>query len=280
MKKKEKGENKMGIGRSYLLNHISNMEWMMQPTVLNSTMEVIKSKFTGDIVGQLNSLNSSVDTEIVELIKSGEKSIAVLNIEGVLVPKASFIEKACMGLTPTHELRTKFNELVEDSTVDKIILNLDSPGGTTTGIREFAEAIYEARDKKEIVAYSNTIMCSAGYYIASAASKVYASPSALTVNIGSYITIIKEKENSDFDVHIFSKGDLKTAGHPNTEMTEEEKNFFTEMVDESYNQFVTDVAKYRGLDTRVVEDTKSRFYKAEQVLGSFIDGLMTEDELI
>jgi ClpP class serine protease len=54
-------------------------------------------------------------------------------------------------------------------------VNIDSPGGEVNGANELAQAIYDARGKKPIVAYVGGAGASAAYWVASAADRVVAS---------------------------------------------------------------------------------------------------------
>jgi ClpP class serine protease len=66
-------------------------------------------------------------------------------------------------------LRNDLQAALDDPTVSAIILNIDSPGGEASGANELAQAVYEARGSKPIVAYVGGTGASAAYWIASAA---------------------------------------------------------------------------------------------------------------
>ena len=43
---------------------------------------------------------------------------------------------------------------------------------------------------------------------------------------------------------------------------------------------MSDVAKYRGMDTKVFEETEAGVYKVKDVKGTLVDHVMTLDELM
>lgn len=74
-----------------------------------------------------------------------------------------------------------------DTSITKINLNVNSPGGGTIGIIEASIVIYEARAKKDIVSVINTEAASAGYWLASRANCIVVMESSFVGSIGAEI---------------------------------------------------------------------------------------------
>jgi len=251
----------MEIGNSFLIQHFMDSVWLIHPEKLKTMTEVIVKKVSEDFDGSLNLLQLEPKERKPDFVQR-KGNIAVLNIEGVLVPKASWLDTLC-GFVSTLELHQQFNALVEDRTVDRIVLYLDSPGGNSIGIPEFAESVFQARKAKEIVAYTDVYMCSAAYWIGSAAEQLIATPSSMIGSIGTYISLIKEKQESqDFDIHIIQAGDNKLFGSPDTPLTDDEVAYFQEKVNRNYEIFTDAVAQYRNTTQEEVKNTKASYYSS------------------
>jgi len=247
----------MEIGSSFLIQHFMNSVWLIHPEKLKTMTEVILQKVMDD--GSFNLLQLEPRNEKRSHVqKIG--NVAILNIEGVLVPKASWLDTMC-GFVSTIELQTEFEQLVSDPMVKRIVLYFDSPGGTSLCIPEFANSVYRARSEKEVVAFTDTFMCSAAYFIGSAAEQVVVTPSSIIGSIGTYISLIKEKpEKRDFDIHIIQAGDNKLFGSPDTPLTDDEVSYFQEKVDANYENFTAAVAQFRNVSQEEVKKTKASYY--------------------
>jgi len=198
--------------------------------------------------------------------------IAILNIEGVLVPKASQLDSMC-GLVSTLELHNTYNELVEDSSVNKILLYLDTEGGATVGIPEFAESIKQS--SKETIAFTDIKMASAGYCIGSAADKIVATPSSTIGSIGTYMTLTKEnKENKEtFDTYFIQEGDNKLFGNPKTPISDAELNYFQGKVKVHNDLLISTIANNRNVSADEVRNTKASYYMSANAPEWMVDVL-------
>lgn len=268
----------MEIGNSFLIQHFMNSVWLINPEKLYTMTEIVVKKVIDDYDGSLNLLQVEKKEKKSYYIQIVD-DIAVLNIEGMLVPKASWLDAMC-GFSSTLELHSEFKNLVNNDKVKRIVLYFDSPGGVSTGIYEFAQSIYAARDKKEIVAFTDVDMCSAAYWLASAAEKIVVTPSSEIGSIGTYISIIKEKPNKDYDIHIFSAGENKLFGSPNTSLTEEESNYFKEKVNKNYEEFTLAVAKFRNVSQEDVKNTKASYYTSKDAPEWMYDILADADYIL
>jgi protease-4 len=119
--------------------------------------------------------------------------------------------------------------------------------------QEIYEAIkrFRADTRKKVVVSMSTVAASGGYYIACAADKIFANPGSITGSIGviaewyNYEELLKWAKLRSI---IFKSGELKDAGSPTRPLTEAEKEYFQELIDAMYDQFVTAVAVGRDMD--------------------------------
>jgi len=236
-----------------------NSVWLIHPEKLKIMSEVLVKKAIGDLNGSLNLLQLEPKEQKPAYVQRiGD--VAVLNIVGVLVPKASWLDTMC-GFVSTIELQNQFETLVADPTIKRIVLYFDSPGGSGMAIPEFANVVHEARNEKEIVAFTDCFMCSAAYWIGAAADQLVVTPSSIIGSIGTYMSLIKEKpETKEYDIHIIQAGSNKLFGSPSTPLTSDEINYFQEKVNQNYETFTTAISQYRNVIQEEVKNTKASYY--------------------
>lgn len=124
--------------------------------------------------------------EIGEFDRRG--NVAVINVFGALDYRYDFwawlFNSSCyIGLI------NQVNAAVNDPGITKIVLWIDSPGGGFHGQVECANAIYAARQSKEVVAVVDPEAASAGYWLASQATRIVCLESGWVGSIGSQTSI-------------------------------------------------------------------------------------------
>lgn len=140
--------------------------------------------------------------------------------------------------------------LRETNWAQSVMLNIDSPGGTTWGSDHLRMGVQRLAEEKPVVAFISGLGASGGYMVAGAAQKIIASPAALVGSIGviSYHPLAHElfqRIGIDFEVTKSTK--LKDMGAFYRESTEEEREKSQALVDEYHESFVQTVAKDRSL---------------------------------
>lgn len=185
------------------------------------------------------------------------KSIAVLDLFGVVAQRMGMMERVSGG-TSLESFSKAFRAAVEDDNVARIVLHVDSPGGSVFGTQELAAEIQAARGKKPITAVIDSLGASAAYWIASQADEVIATPGAQVGSIGVLAVHVDpsaayEEEGIRHQVMAIpeAKGD-GVAGPLSEEGVEHRMNTVTAI----YEQFTGAVAAGRGVS---VEKVKSDF---------------------
>lgn len=132
--------------------------------------------------------------------------------------------------------------------VKAILFDINSPGGTPVGSDEIANAIKKV--EKPTVAWIGDVGASGAYWIASASDKVVAHRMSITGSIGAYTTLIVVSGMMDklgIQHETLQSGLYKDVGNPFRNVTEADREIFSEMVNETYDEFVKAVAENRGL---------------------------------
>jgi capsid assembly protease len=133
---------------------------------------------------------------------------------------------------------------------DRIILDINSPGGYSEGIGEILSAIEYAKKRKQVIAFVPGVAASLAYWIASAAHRIVANESAIIGAIGTIVDVYKQ--DSEWRVTmVSSQTPLKVADPDKPETLVPVQ----EMLDDMTEIFIRNVAQGRGLDEKKVLDT-------------------------
>src|SRR5690242_3709847 len=89
-----------------------------------------------------------------------EDNVAVIPVQGTLMKRLSGIA-AWSGGCSYLGLRDQIQSAMDDGRVQGVLLDIDSPGGETTGCFELADFIYGLRGSKPIYAVANDCAASA-----------------------------------------------------------------------------------------------------------------------
>ena len=158
-------------------------------------------------------------------------------------------------------ITNRINAAVADTGIDKIVLHVDSPGGSIQGALEAANAVYSARESKEVVAVVDPTAASAGYWLASQATRIVGLESGWSGSVGAqweYVSMSRMLKEHGYDVEVLRSAVSpdKNSAHPYEPIKEKAKAEMQAMADHVGEQFVEHVARGRAL---TVEKVKSDF---------------------
>jgi len=201
---------------------------------------------------------------------------AVVTFDGVVGKRVGKLEKSS-GVLDLDDFSADIERLMDDETVDGIVLDINSPGGTVTGTPEAAAMVRAACDKKRVVAYTDTMCASAAYWVASQAWAVMASESAVVGSIGVYLPLTdtsRAYEMQGVTTHLIKSGKYKGTGVPGTAPTQEMLDRLQDRVDFIHAEFKADVRMGRG---SVADETmEGQDFFGKQAIGvGLVDGIGT-----
>lgn len=226
------------------------------------------------------SLSPTENVSETEVTSGDKNKIAVIKVDGEIIDSAS--EPGSILATATgasaSQLVKQIDRAEEDPNVKALILQINSPGGTAVAGQTITERLGKFRSSgKKLYVSMREVAASAAYEISTPADKIFANPETMTGSIGVIMQLTNYQGLYDkiglSDVTIKS-GAEKDIGNPARPMTDVDRAILQAMVDESYNNFVATVAKWRKLDEQKVRDlADGRVYTAKQALGN---GLIDE----
>jgi ClpP class serine protease len=139
-----------------------------------------------------------------------------------------------------------------------IVLRVDSPGGEASGLFEAvaqAQAMVAASGKR-VIACVDGRACSAAYAWACVAPEVVVPPSGEAGSVGvisSRVDATEAARKNGYRVELTVSGKRKAYGHPQTKVTDEEREDERTKVQDLADQFFALVAESRGMSVDDVE---------------------------
>ena len=261
-----------------VLNEISKNNWAMQLNSFNGILKGVSSSLEHIDYELFHRLDEEVKATTLSFLGTPvsntsysrrKGNIGSLLIDGPIIPRGSAFSDVS-GLTSISSLMNEFQALEADADIEKILLVIDSPGGSVTGLSDFVQVLNESQ--KPIEAINLGLMASAAYWIGSAADKIYSADTGL---IGSIGTILSMPDPDDRSTVIVST----QSPRKNMDITTKEgKADAQRIVDDLAAIFITSVASNRGVSEKTVLSKygKGAVFVAKDALGrGLIDGIIS-----
>jgi len=184
------------------------------------------------------------------------------------------------GYPDQSEMRGAMKALKADVDVKCVLKIFDSPGGSVAGTADYAEAISSLG--KPTIAYCEDMCASAAYWGASCCDKIYANSTAFVGSIGviSWLTdATKYYEDAGIKEIPITTGKFKAAGDPSQPATEETIEYMQSKIDAIYEQFVSTVAKRRGISKAKIKEMNAAVFVGEDAVSNgLVDGICSLDD--
>lgn len=209
----------------------------------------------------------------------GPDGIAQVTLCGVIAPGMPGIFEKLLGNTDSQTFRAEMMQCAGDAKVRGVLLNVDSPGGSTVGHDECRTAVMAVRNAgKPVLAYVHGESCSAAYGPSAMADFVYASESSILGNIGSILTRLDWSawgEEMGIKSEVFASDELKATFADELQPTSAaQAAFVQEFVKASADRFKASVAAARP--QIAAEDMAGQwFWAPEAVAKGFADFIST-----
>lgn len=188
--------------------------------------------FTGILIGMLISDQAQ---------SPGGDGVAVINVDGIIIDTDPYIKS--------------IRKIRETDSIKAVVVRINSPGGSVATSQEIYEELKGLGETMPVVASMGTVAASGGYYVACAASAIYANPGTVTGSIGviaqfaSYEQLLKWAK---VEVEVIKSGEFKDLGSPLRKMPEAEKAYLQTLIDSVHSQFKDTVAERRNLSLEKV----------------------------
>jgi len=262
--------------------------WAIEPAKLEEITGIYSTHLRGDKIdlAVLEAANGGPFNNQQERFYEVIDGTAVIPVRGVLAKRMNLFSRISGGAS-TQMIQQDFEQALTDPEVDAIVIHLDTPGGAVDGTAELAQAIFNGRGGKPIVALVDGLMASAGVWIGTAADLVLLTgPTDIVGSIGvvtQHIDTSVRQEKQGIKVTEIFSGKFKRIASENAPLTDEGRAVIQDQLDTIYSIFVEAVATQRGA---TVEDVLTnmadgRVFIGQQAIDAgLVDGVSTLPRLI
>lgn len=215
------------------------------------------------------------------------KKVAIIEVEGLLANKreSGLLEP---GDNPISLFAEQLDKAEADSDVEAVVLRINSPGGTVTASDIMYDRVMQFRQRthKPVIASTQDLAASGGYYVACGADRIVAQPTGIVGSVGViFLSLNFEGTMSKIGVRsdAIKSGSHKDMGSPLRTLTADERTIFQDMIDQYYAGFkgivqerrkITDPAKMSIIgDGRVMTAQQAIGLGLVDQLGSIDDAL-------
>ena len=187
---------------------------------------------------------------------SGEM-IGVVEIKGLIYESRDWVEM--------------LQKAEKDDEIRAIIVRIESPGGAVGPTQEVYQEIIRIDKEKPVYASFGSIAASGGYYIGSAARKIFANPGTLTGSIGVIMEFMDLSQLYKFakvDPYPMKSGRYKDMGDTARKLTAEENALIQDVLDSVHDQFKEDILKRRKdkIKGKFVDIAQGQIFSGSQAL--------------
>lgn len=222
-----------------------------QPLLIDVSHAQSVIEHQGKLMAQISPEKAGVDV-LASLLGSPAKpekigKVGVIPIKGAIGQNLMPIEKM-FGMVDVNDVKRQIFAFEQDPQVKHILFDIDSPGGTVTGVPELAQQIRTA--SKPTTSFTDSRALSAGFWIGSQATRFIATPSASVGSVGVYRVIHNSKEahaKQGVEVKVFKSGKHKAIGLPGTALDPESEALIQSEVEDIHADFKADVKSRRSM---------------------------------
>jgi signal peptide peptidase SppA len=211
-----------------------------------------------------------------------KNNIAVIPIHGVLTPGNSFFTYF-FGGTSYKTIQLAIHKAEGDTQVEKILLYIDSPGGTVKGAFETAAIIRSS--SKPAYTWSDGQLTSAAMLLAAPTKEIRITGKTNPVGsigvIATHVDHSKADERYGMSVTEIVSGKYKNITSDIKPLSTEGKKYLQEEVDYLFTLFADDLAQDRGLAIKTIVDWQAKIFIGQQAIDvGLVDGVATMSEYL
>ena len=268
---------------AHIIHYFNSAPWAILPEKLHAILSLIELKAAG-----LTLTASEIDARIGAQDRQesvSPSSVAILPIHGTISNRIGMLERMSGGMS-VESFTKDFRAAVNNPDIAAIVLDVDSPGGSTGGIEELANEIFAARDRKRIIASVNDLAASAAFWIASAAHEIALTPSGHVGSVGVlgvHMDFSAKAKAEGVAVTVVSAGKFKAEASEFSPMTGEARAAHQNIVDDRFDAFVRGVARGRKVSMKAVRNGfgEGRLVTAKEALAEgMVDSIETMDGVL
>src|SRR3990167_4134762 len=252
--KEHEGAKAMNFKYPRILEAITTTPWAILP----ETLQMICGIFTAAASG-----HGLTAEEIQARIGAAQRpsarrsgAVAVLPLHGPIAQRMNMMT-AVSGGTSTEMFGKQFRAVMAEPGIGSVIIEVDSPGGTISGVDELATEIFKARGSKPIIAQVNSMMASAAFWIGAACDEIVITPGGRMGSVGvimPHLDVSKRDEKEGVKMTLITAGKFKAEANMFEPLSDEARAALQHDVDEMYGMFLASLARSRGVSAATVRN--------------------------
>ncbi|MDR2449964.1 MAG: signal peptide peptidase SppA [Prevotellaceae bacterium] len=214
-----------------------------------------------DELARLTGVNTEKDLALLNIAKyaktvapnlTAKDRIAVVYADGEIS-----LGKSKDGITD-WQFANLLRDLRRKDNVKAVVLRVNSPGGSAQASEIIARELALLNEIKPVVVSMSNYAASGGYWISTPSRAIVANPTTLTGSIGVFgiVPNMEKGLRNHLGLTVGVAKTTKAADFPSVTrpLTAQERNKFQGMVDNTYTQFVANVAKDRETTEKNVDE--------------------------
>jgi signal peptide peptidase SppA len=229
---------------------------------------------------------SSAETPDAPRLFSLAGNVGVISISGALVNNDSWMNEY-RGTTGYPEIRAALIHAATHAEVKSIVLDINSGGGSVSGVSDTAELISSINKKMMPVhAFSDGIIASAAYWLGSSARTLSIGQVTEAGSIG-VLTVHKEISKmlkaEGINATVLRAGEFKALGNQYEALSDTAKAEIQGQLDQMYEMFAGHVAEARGVTYQVADQKMGQgrvFIGSKAVDVGLVDRISSFDAVV
>lgn len=231
------------------------------------------------VFGLIGSIGSSVSQDLLpyRVISDSPSDSAILiyDLQGAIQTGTATLPDSSRATGVFTEIvKRDFAKIKEDESIKGVVFRMNTPGGSVFASEVLGDLItdlMEYKNQSQAIYYYDQIVASGGIWSAMKTNNfVVANPYGETGSIGVVLSLPNYSDlanNIGYSETVIKSSDSKDIGNPLRDITDTEMRYFQEIVDQKYNQFVSVVAKGRGIEVSAVQTIANGYlYSNEEAL--------------
>lgn len=263
--------------RTIVIQQSAGRGWLFRALVLALSMSLLFNLVLYASYGEYFGTTQGPQEKYHAGDKLTNDRIALVEISGTISPPF------------TGQIIQAIEKAREDDNVKGVVLAIDSPGGLVADSHMIYHELERLREKKPVAVIMKRLAASGGYYVAMGAGpdgKIFAEPTTWTGSIGVIIphyNLTGLADKVGVRIEPLKTGELKDALSPFRELTDREREVWTAIMDEAFEQFIAVIDTNRApLDREQIKQLATgQIYTAKQALqAKLIDAIGFEEDAV
>ena len=216
-------------------------------------------------------------SQFEEQLRVDQDGCGYISINGPMMLNPGPYERMVIGAADMGRIADLVRVAASEDEINSLVVEINSPGGTVVGTPELAGAIREFNSTgKKSVAFTNSLMASAAYWVGSQCSEVVCTESAIVGSVGvirAHVDLTEARAQAGVKVEVFRGGDNKVAGAYSTEIDEGQRELIQRGIDEKHAEFQDVVRSTRNIDLAMLDGRT--FYGKQAAEYGFADAVVS-----